>query len=166
MDFFCSDGGHGKRTEFCTHTTTDTKQQQQQQQQQQQHQKEPWIKHSEIIDLLERKFRGGKAWFLIDCCHSGGFGEAIMERLHLHSRHYNHHHHHDASLAVEYGCIMSTPAAAIAGEEWTITECFIRAFKGELSCSRISGGDGDNDGNSDAANDARYYLSIKPPPRK
>ncbi|KAL7543825.1 hypothetical protein ACHAXR_013218 [Thalassiosira sp. AJA248-18] len=109
-------GGHGKHREFCTQTQSINNGA---------IQKEPWLKHSEIVDLLERKFNGGVAWCVIDCCHSGGFGEAVVQR-----------YHRVKSLNVNYGCIMSVPPAAIAGLEWSMSECFIRAFKGELCCSR------------------------------
>ncbi len=115
-------GGHGKRDEFCTHTTCELGD-------------DEWLKHNDIIDLLERKFHGGKVWALVDCCHSGGFGEAVMEKCNATGR----------SLNVQYGCIMSTPAPATAGEEWTVTECFIKAFRGELQCS-----------------EDLHYLSTKP----
>ncbi len=65
-------GGHGFRTEFCTHrhgVGSDGKTI-----------KEPRVKHSDIIDLLERKFKGGTVWCIIDCCHSGGFGRAVVQR--------------------------------------------------------------------------------------
>ena len=97
-------GGHGKRGVFCTETMV---------------QKEPWIKHSEIIELLEQKFIGGTSVCIIDCCHSGSFGQEVLCR----------------ALNVSYCCLMSVPPADIAGEEWTMSECFIRAFKGELLCS-------------------------------
>lgn len=108
-------GGHGKHREFCTgnqsvkngelHT-------------------EPWLKHSDIIELLERKFKGGTVWCIIDCCHSGGFGQAVVQK------------YRDATyLNVNYGCIMSVPPTDEAGLEWTMTECLIRAFTGDLKCS-------------------------------
>jgi hypothetical protein len=120
-------GGHGKHREFCTvnqsvkngelHT-------------------EPWLKHSDIIELLERRFKGGTVWCIIDCCHSGGFGQAVVQK------------YRDAtSLNVNYGCIMSVPPADEAGLEWTMTECLIRAFTGDLRCSK-----GDSN---------LYYLSTK-----
>jgi len=125
-------GGHGLRTEFCTQrhgVGSDGKTI-----------KEPRMKHSDIIDLLERKFRGGTVWCIIDCCHSGGFGRAVVQR------------YRDAkSLHANYGCIMTVPPDDIAGMEWTITECFIRAFKGELRCSS---------GNPEDKNHC-YYLSLK-----
>jgi hypothetical protein len=105
-------GGHGKREEACTFTksTVDGKVQ-----------KEPWLRYSEIVDVLETHFRGGTAWVILDCCHSGGFGEVVMER-----------YHRSKQLNVNYGCILSVPPTDEAGMEWTMTECFIRAFKGEL----------------------------------
>lgn len=106
-------GGHGKRDEFCTHTTGEAGD-------------EEWLKHNDIIELLERKFHGGIVWALVDCCHSGGFGEAVIEKCNASNR----------SLNAQYGCIMSTPAPYTAGEEWTMTECFIKAFRGELQCSK------------------------------
>jgi hypothetical protein len=117
-------GGHGKEREFCTgrHSVKNGE-----------IQKEPWIKHSDIIDLLERKFKG-TVWCIIDCCHSGGFGQAVVKK----KRDSN-------SLSVNYGCIMSVPPGDEAGLEWTMTECFIRAFTGDLSCS----------------NNYQYYLSTK-----
>ncbi|KAL3823928.1 hypothetical protein ACHAXA_007899 [Cyclostephanos tholiformis] len=125
-------GGHGARTEFCTHrygVDSDGKSI-----------KEPWIKHSEIIDLLETEFKGGTVWCIIDCCHSGGFGRAVIQR------------YRDAKkLHVNYGCVMTVPPSEIAGMEWTITECFIRAFKGELRCSS---------GPSKDENHC-FYLSLK-----
>lgn len=108
-------GGHGKHREFCTgrHSVKNGEMH-----------TEPWIKHSDIIDLLERKFKGGTVWCIIDCCHSGGFGQAVVQKYRCTN-----------SLNVSYGCIMSVPPADEAGPEWTMTECFIRAFTGELSCS-------------------------------
>jgi len=121
-------GGHGKRTAFCTQQQSITNGK---------IKREPWIKHSDIIDLLERKFKGGTAVCIIDCCHSGGFGEAVVQK------------HNDAkALNVKYGCIMSVAPADIAGLEWSMSECFIRAFKGELLCSRDE-------------RDHCYYLSTK-----
>lgn len=109
-------GGHGKPTEFCTRRQTVKNGEMH---------TEPWIKHSDIIDLLERKFKGGTVWCIIDCCHSGGFGQAVVKK------------YRDATtpLSVSYGCIMSVPPADEAGLEWTMTECLIRAFSGELRCS-------------------------------
>jgi hypothetical protein len=125
-------GGHGLRTEFCTQrhgVGSDGKTF-----------KEPRMKHSDIVDLLERMFKGGTVWCIIDCCHSGGFGRAVVQR------------YHDAKmLRVNYGCIMTVPPEDIAGLEWTITECFIRAFKGELRCSS---GNPEDESHS-------YYLSLK-----
>jgi hypothetical protein len=46
---------------------------------------------------------------------------------------------------------MTVPPSEIAGMEWTITECFIRAFKGELRCSS---------GTSDEEYHC-FYLSLK-----
>ena len=81
-------GGHGKRTAFCTqkhcvvggrlHT-------------------EPWIKHLEIINLFENKFKGGTVLCIIDTCHSGGFGEAVFQR----------YIDNNNSLNVNYGCLVS-----------------------------------------------------------
>lgn len=109
-------GGHGKPEAFCTqkHVVVDGKTVH-----------EPWIRHSEIIDLLERKFKGGNVWCIIDTCHSGGFGRAVFERYRA----------SEGSLNCSYTCIMSVPPREEAGCEWTMTECFIRAFKGELLCS-------------------------------
>src|SRR5210317_635272 len=45
-------GGHGIRSEFCSHTGGG----------------EPQIRHSNIIELLERKFHSGVAWIILDCC--------------------------------------------------------------------------------------------------
>ena len=109
-------GGHGKRTEFCTTKESINIGGMMH--------KEPWIKHSEIIDLLERKFTGGTAWCIIDTCHSGGFGEAVVQRYNKTSK-----------LNVNYGCIMSVAPYDRAGMEWSMTECLIRVFKGELLCS-------------------------------
>ena len=109
-------GGHGKREEACTFTKSivDGKVQ-----------KEPWLRYDEIINLLETHFQGGVVWVILDCCHSGGFGEAIMQR----------YYDSNKTLNVNYGCIMSVPPGDIAGMEWTMSECFIRAFQGELLCS-------------------------------
>ncbi|KAL7547950.1 hypothetical protein ACHAWF_011219, partial [Thalassiosira exigua] len=104
-------GGHGKPTEFCTETKGSNG-------------REPRLQH---IDLLERKFAGGIALCVIDCCHSGGFGEAVVQR-----------YHDSKSLGVNYGCIMSVSSADGAGLEWTMTECLIRAWKGELLCPPCS----------------------------
>jgi hypothetical protein len=121
-------GGHGKRQHACTFTRSivDDK-----------IQKEPWLRYDEIIDLLETHFVGGTVWVVVDCCHSGGFGEAVMQR----------HHNSNTSLNVSYGCIMSVPPGDEAGMEWAMTECFIKAFKGELRYSE-----------SDCS---PYYLSTK-----
>ena len=109
-------GGHGKREEACTFTESiiDGKVQ-----------KEPWLRYDEIVDLLETHFQGGTVWVILDCCHSGGFGEAVMQR----------YYDSDVALKVNYGCIMSVPPGDIAGMEWTMSECFIRAFEGELYCT-------------------------------
>ena len=98
-------GGHGKPSMFCTH--------------------QEYTKHSDIINLLEQKFHGGTVWGIIDCCYSGTFGQAIMQR---------HCNTNNDVASVNYGCIMTVPPNDVAGMEWTITECFIRAFKGELRC--------------------------------
>ena len=121
-------GGHGKREEACTfrESIVDGKVQ-----------KEPWLRYDEIIDLLETHFHGGTVWVILDCCHSGGFGEAVMQR----------YYDCNNSLNVNYGCIMSVTPSGVAGMEWTMSECFIRAFKGELRCTY-----GDS---------APYYLSTK-----
>ncbi|KAL3800391.1 hypothetical protein ACHAWO_008758 [Cyclotella atomus] len=120
-------GGHGKREEACTFTESivDGKVQ-----------KEPWLRYSEIVDLLESHFRGGTVWVIVDCCHSGGLGEAVVEQFHKSKK-----------LNANYGCILSVPPWDEAGMEWTMSECFIRAFKGELF-SAIS-------------DSAPYYLSTK-----
>ncbi len=117
-------GGHGKEREFCTgrHSVKNGEMQ-----------KEPWIKHLDIIDLLESKFKGGTVWCIIDCCHSGGFGQAVVQK----NRDSN-------SLSVNYGCIMSCAPADEAGLEWTMTECFIRAFTGDFFSNKY-----------------QYYLSTK-----
>lgn len=99
-------GGHGEPAKFCTHTGSG----------------ERHIRHSEIINLLERKFHSGVAWIILDCCHSGSFGEAVLE-----------HKAKMKGLNVKYGCIMSVAPDDKAGMEWTMTECFIRAFQSELS---------------------------------
>ncbi|KAL9190264.1 hypothetical protein ACHAXT_007475 [Thalassiosira profunda] len=121
-------GGHGKRTEFCTpkQSIVDGAVR-----------REPWIQHSDIVDLLERKFQGGTALCFIDCCHAGGFGEAVVRRR-----------NETKALHVKYGCIMSVPPASEAGDEWTMTECLIRTFRGELRCH-------------DDASRCCYYLSTK-----
>lgn len=111
-------GGHGKRTEFCT-------QRERVQREGDGTRKEPWLKHSDVIDLLERKFRGGTAVCLVDCCHAGGFGEAVARRR---------RDRIGGALHVDYLCIMSAAPTDMAGMEWTMSECFIRAFKGELPC--------------------------------
>ena len=108
-------GGHGKRAEACTFTKSIVNGNMLH---------EPWLRYDEVVDLLERKFRGGTAWVIVDCCHSGSFGEAVMKRYHQSNK-----------LNVNYGCVMSVPPWDIAGMEWSVTECFIRAFKGELSCN-------------------------------
>lgn len=122
-------GGHGKRDAFCSFPQGNFNGKPE---------KEPYIKYEEIVDLLERKFHGGRVWVLVDCCHSGGFGEAVMEKYWASNQ----------SLNAKYGCIMSVAPGDLAGEEWTITECFIRAFKGELSCTADGGA-------------PVYYLSTK-----
>ncbi|KAL3792857.1 hypothetical protein HJC23_004782 [Cyclotella cryptica] len=109
-------GGHGKAEEVCTYTESIVDGR---------IQHEPWLRYDEIVDLLETTFRGGTVWVIVDCCHSGGFGKAVMQR----------YHDSNNTLNVNYGCIMSVPPGDTAGEEWTMTECFIRAFKGELLCS-------------------------------
>ena len=101
-------GGHGKIDAFCTTRKGN----------------EPWIKHLDIINLLEQKFKDGIFIGLIDTCHSGGFGQAILHKYHISNK----------SLNANYGCIMSVPPSDVAGMEWTMGECFIKAFKGELSC--------------------------------
>lgn len=107
-------GGHGVHSLFCTHTGSG----------------EPHIKHSDIIELLERKFRSGIAWIILDCCHSGSFGEAVLD-----------HKAKTNKLNVRYGCIMSVAPDDKAGMEWTMTESFIKAFQGQLLLSN----DNDND---------------------
>lgn len=121
-------GGHGKREEACTfrESVVDGKVQ-----------KEPWLRYDEIVHLLETNFQGGTVWVILDCCHSGGFGEAVMQR----------YYDCNNSLNVNYGCIMSVPPNGVAGMEWTMSECFIRAFKDELRCS--------------VGGSAPYYLSTK-----
>lgn len=99
-------GGHGIRYQFCTHTGGG----------------EPQIRHSDIIELLERKFHSGIAWIILDCCHSGSFGEAVLA-----------HKEKAKKLNVQYGCIMSVAPDDKAGMEWTMTECLIKAFQCELS---------------------------------
>jgi len=101
-------GGHGKIDAFCTSRRGN----------------EPWMKHLDIINLLKKKFKGGTFIGLIDTCHSGGFGQAVLHKYHTSNK----------SLNVNYACIMSVPPSDEAGMEWTMGECFIRAFKGELSC--------------------------------
>jgi len=101
-------GGHGKIDAFCTSRQGN----------------EPWIKHLDIINLLEEKFKGGTFVGIIDTCHSGGFGQAVLHKYHTSNK----------SLNVNYACIMSVPPSDVAGMEWTMGECFIKAFKGELSC--------------------------------
>ena len=118
-------GGHGKIDAFCTSRQGN----------------EPWIKHLDIINLLEQKFKGGTFIGLIDTCHSGGFGQAVLHKYHT----------SDKSLNVNYGCIMSVPPLDEAGMEWTMGECFIKAFKGELSCYS----------SDDINNVAPIYLSTK-----
>ena len=128
-------GGHGKQHKFCT----------------QRHgvdmngnlTNEPWIKHSEIIDLLEQKFIGGTVISIIDTCHSGSFGHAVMQRYNASVG--------NKPLNVNYGCIMSVPPAEEAGLEWTMTECFIRVFKGEILCEY----------NAQHGKEKCYYLSTK-----
>ncbi|KAL7519196.1 hypothetical protein ACHAWX_003984 [Stephanocyclus meneghinianus] len=109
-------GGHGKAEAACTYTKSIVDGRVQ---------NEPWLRYDEIVNLLETRFQGGNVWVIVDCCHSGGFGKAVKQR----------YHDSNDSLNVNYGCIMSVPPGDIAGEEWTITECFIKAFKGELLCS-------------------------------
>ncbi|KAL7438091.1 hypothetical protein ACHAXM_006046 [Skeletonema potamos] len=105
-------GGHGIHSRFCTHTGGSG---------------EPPIKHCEIIDLLERKFHSGIAWIILDCCHSGSFGEAVLE-----------HKAKKNKLNVKYGCIMSVAPDDKAGMEWTMTESFIKAFRSELQLARVN----------------------------
>ncbi len=101
-------GGHGLRSLFCSHTGSG----------------EPQIKHSDIIELLERKFHAGVAWIILDCCHSGSFGEAVLD-----------HKAKKNKLNARYGCIMSVAPDDKAGMEWTMTEAFIKAFQGDLLLS-------------------------------
>eukprot|EP00984_Skeletonema_dohrnii_P037065 scaffold38710_cov200-Skeletonema_dohrnii-CCMP3373.AAC.3 len=112
-------GGHGIRTQFCTHTGSG----------------EPQIKHSDIIELLERKFHSGVAWIILDCCYSGSFGEAVLE-----------HRAKANKLTVKYGCIMSVAPDDKAGMEWTMTEFLIKAFQSELLLS------------SDEEDDRGHYI--------
>lgn len=133
-------GGHGKPNKFCTG--------------------QEYTKHSDIIHLLEDKFKGGTVWCIIDCCYSGTFGQAIMQR------HCDTTTSNDTvpSLAsVNYGCIMTVPPNDVAGMEWTITECFIRAFKGELRCFDNSSSltSTSSDDLSTPRHDYCYYLSLK-----
>ena len=125
-------GGHGKRTAFCSqkHCVVNGKLHTQ-----------PWIEHLEIINMFETKFKGGTVLCIIDTCHSGGFGEAVFQR----------YVDNNKSLNVNYGCIMSVPPDDNAGMEWSMSEAFIRAFKGELLCSPPGGGHGGG----------CYYLSTK-----
>ena len=102
-------GGHGVHSKFCTPTYSG----------------EPQIRHFDIIDLLERKFHFGIAWVILDCCHSGSFGEAVLE-----------YKAKSKKLNVKYACIMSVAPMEKAGMEWTMTESFIKAFNSELDNSR------------------------------
>jgi len=120
-------GGHGKIDSFCTSRKGN----------------EPWIKHLDIINLLEEKFKGGTFVGIIDTCHSGGFGQAVLHKYHTSNN----------TLNVNYACIMSVPPSDEAGMEWTMGECFIKAFKGELSCYSS------NDINNDDI--TPIYLSTK-----
>ena len=121
-------GGHGKREYFCTQRS--------------------WLGHAEIIDLLERKFRGGTVVALIDCCHSGGFGEAVVRER----------DGKKGALNANYACIMSAAPGDKAGMEWTMSELFLRAFKGELLCPPNDRGANDKD--------QWYYLYGKHPKDK
>lgn len=104
-------GGHGIHSQFCTHAGGGG---------------EPPIRHRDIIELLERKFHSGVAWIILDCCHSGSFGEAVLE-----------HKAKKKKLNVKYGCIMSVAPDDKAGMEWTMTEAFLKAFQSELLLSSV-----------------------------
>lgn len=123
-------GGHGKPGKFCT--------------------RQEYTKHSDIINLLENKFQCGTVWCIIDCCYSGTFGQAIVQR---HCDTTNNYSTPQLAAAANYGCIMTVPPEDVAGMEWTITECFIRAFKGELRCFAHD--------DVSSQHDCSYYLSLK-----
>jgi len=105
-------GGHGKRTEFCTATRRGDGAH------------EPWLKHDEVVDLFENEFGGCVIWCMIDCCHAGGFGEAIVRRYRSNGN----------KLNAQYGCICASAPSALVGEWWTLTEALVLTFKGMVPC--------------------------------
>ena len=82
---------------------------------------ERWIRHAEIVDLVERKFEGGTAICFADCCHAGGFGEAVIAAIERRRRRdrggTGEGSKSDGALRVKYACVMSVPPADTAGME-------------------------------------------------
>lgn len=91
-------GGHGKKSLFCT-------------------EQEPWY-HTEVLSVIESKFRGSFVLIVADCCYSGSFSRAL-KRIKNKNR-------------VSYICIMSTLPNTEAISDWIITNCLIRALKGDI----------------------------------
>jgi hypothetical protein len=95
-------GGHGKPDGFCMVDNA-------------------LYRHRDLVDLMETYLRkGDTCWFLIDCCYSGSFCKSLQQCA------------IETELIGSYCCLMSTTHDTQAGPEWTLTESWIRAMKGEI----------------------------------
>jgi hypothetical protein len=80
--------------------------------------KKSWWPAREVIDAIERDFRGRHALVLADCCHSGALVDEVRKR---------------SGRLVSYGVITSAVAENGSTGNWTFSQSVLDALRGEAA---------------------------------
>lgn len=90
---------------------------------------------ADILDLIERRFRGNRALLLVDCCHSGALCDEAASR---------------ETTRVHYAILTSACTHNTASSHWTYTDCLLTGLRGGEQA------DLDEDGQVDLGELARF----------
>lgn len=89
---------------------------------------------SSIVDTVDARFRGSRAFLTADCCYSGALVDTVKSKR----------------RRVSFACLTSAEADEISTANWTFTDCLLDGFAG------AAGVDSDNDGAITLLELARY----------